>query len=391
MTLSPFSVPAALTILSQLALFVAFSVSLGVTALMVKIAIPDVPDNRRKQHKVPNPTAGGVGILAGVILGALSPFALVFVASALGLFDQVSIAKVKEIIEEQAFDLLFLIGPVCAATLGYIDDLKDLKPTIKLVVMVVLASAVASFRPVTFIAISHNAAIHLPMILAVIGSVFWILVVTNTVNFMDGSNGMAMGCAAIVLYTFGRLLTDANGLYHFPLLGAGGGLHHLGFAALLGFLPWNVWRGRIFAGDTGALGVGLLVASLGLALAGGARVPVWAVTLCLLPMLTDVILTVLWRLSKGHNVTTAHRHHAYQVLVKSGLSHIQVGLIYWVLTALCCVTAAWAANPSHIESTVRDVDTNLYSFLSFFIALALLSLLHWGVRRYGHVANLNHA
>jgi UDP-GlcNAc:undecaprenyl-phosphate/decaprenyl-phosphate GlcNAc-1-phosphate transferase len=363
-------------------------VSCFATGVMVKVAIPDVPDYRRKQHRLPNPTAGGVGIMLGAIFAALLPYLVIYAAWHATGAQVYEIVIAKGVAGEKAYDLLFLIAPVCVAILGFVDDKRDLSARFKLMVLIALAFGVSLWRPVTFISIGANMWIHLPFVVGVAGSILWVLVVTNCVNFMDGSNGMAMGCSALVLAAFGVMLDNTDGMRDFEVVGAGGALHFIVLGAIIGFLPWNIIGGRIFAGDTGALSVGLFLASLGLALAGGARVPIWAVALCLLPMLTDVILTVAWRALRRENVTQAHRSHAYQILLQTGLSHFQVGLIYWTLTAICCLLAVWASNPGFLEQR-RPSNINFDSFLAFWGALVTLILLYSFVRRYARLHDLN--
>jgi UDP-GlcNAc:undecaprenyl-phosphate/decaprenyl-phosphate GlcNAc-1-phosphate transferase len=354
-----------------LILIIAFGASLLATRIMIQIGVPDVPDFRRKQHRLPNPTAGGVGILAGILVAALW-----------GWLSTPALVQVH--------DLFYLVAPVCGAILGLVDDIKDLNAKLKLAVMVALAGGIGHLVPVRAIAFGGETVIALPLIVAVCGSMLWVLVITNAINFMDGSNGMAMGCSAITCLAFGVLLANAGGHSAHDLQKAGGLLHWITSAALLGFLPWNVWRGRIFAGDTGSLAIGLLISSLGLALAAWARVPVWAVGLCVLPMLTDVILTVVWRISKRHDLTKGHRHHAYQILLRTGLSHVQVAALYWCLTALCCATAIWICHsPSAAPQGHVAADQVQLSLIWFGVWLAVLSALYMVTRRHARIRGLN--
>jgi UDP-GlcNAc:undecaprenyl-phosphate/decaprenyl-phosphate GlcNAc-1-phosphate transferase len=112
-------------------------------------------------------------------------------------------------------------------------------------------------------------------------------------------------------------------------------------SACLGFLVWNAFTGSIFAGDSGALFVGLMCGAFG----------VWAVklgvypllvALCFLPLLVDVIMTVLLRLARRQNVLEPHSEHAYQRLIKAGLSHLGAARFYWLRSLFCGVIAMWA-------------------------------------------------
>jgi UDP-N-acetylmuramyl pentapeptide phosphotransferase/UDP-N-acetylglucosamine-1-phosphate transferase len=158
----------------------------------------------------------------------------------------------------------------------------------------------------------------------------------NTVNFMDGANGMAMGCSGIGLLGLAGLLVlmpvAGPQSYHLASLGV------IGFGACCGFLVWNAGLGRVFSGDVGALFVGLLCGTLGvLAVRVGANP--FSVVLCFLPMLIDVILTIILRLSRGENVLQAHAKHGYQLSIRNGASHLATSSYYWFLTAGCALIA----------------------------------------------------
>ena len=106
------------------------------------------------------------------------------------------------------------------------------------------------------------------------------------------------------------------------------------FGALAGFLLHNL-RGRLYAGDAGALGLGALFAALSLA----SGLDIWTIATLALPFLIDVLLTLAWRLKHGRNLLDAHLDHAYQFLIKGGWSHLETALLYWGLTATAAVLA----------------------------------------------------
>jgi Fuc2NAc and GlcNAc transferase len=171
--------------------------------------------------------------------------------------------------------------------------------------------------------------------LSVTGSVLWLLVCSNAVNFQDGANGLAMGSGGISLCGMAGLAALAGGPLDVIvlLLGLGAGCG--------GFLVWNVPAGRLFAGDTGSLAVGFALGTGGLVLAR-LGVNELLVALCLLPMLADVILTVVWRIRHDGGVrvlTRPHRHHLYQWMIRSGVPVRRVARLWWGKSAACCALA----------------------------------------------------
>jgi UDP-GlcNAc:undecaprenyl-phosphate/decaprenyl-phosphate GlcNAc-1-phosphate transferase len=288
------------------------------TRIMIAIRIPDNPDAARKMHRKITPTSGGVGIIAGTLAG-------------LGFLGLSGALPAQPI-------LYACVGLSClAGLLGFVDDVFVLGPKLKLLMMVMIAAVfVVAFARIETLALLPDITVPLGPIVGGIGTIFWLLVMVNTVNFMDGANGLSMGCSAIGLSFLSGLL---------PMVGGDQGAV-LGFvvaAACVGFLAWNAFSGSIFAGDSGALFVGLICGSLG----------VWAVTLgvhplcvtlCFLPMLVDVILTVLLRLARRQNVLEAHNEHAYQRMIKAGVSHLAAARFYWLRSLLCGLLALGAAH-----------------------------------------------
>ena len=306
-----------------LAFIVALLTSLIVTRLVMAIGISDQPDEARKLHKKVTPTSGGIGIMAGISSG----LAYGALNLEIGLYPKI-----------YACIVLAIVG----GGLGLLDDIKAMGSKRKLLFMLIATSGFAVFGArIETLMISPNLAVPLGIIIGSIGTIFWLLVMVNTVNFMDGANGMAMGCAAL-----GLLGLWALNIAHMPsntLFKNEGGddfafVAFVGGAACIGFLFWNAVSGKVFAGDCGALSVGLLCGSLGV-FAVIAGVNALAVATCFLPMLTDVILTVIVRIKRRQNVLLAHSDHAYQVAIRHGASHVYTAGRYWLATFFCVVSA----------------------------------------------------
>jgi UDP-GlcNAc:undecaprenyl-phosphate/decaprenyl-phosphate GlcNAc-1-phosphate transferase len=361
---------------------VAFIVSLVVTGVMVKVGVPDVPDYRRKQHRVPNPTAGGVGILAGMVAaGFVSQIYLGIITS---FSAPVTLWMWIQIILTGPF--YFLI-PILAGCIGFADDVRDLKPHVKLLLLVLLSSSsIYQFGWVEEILFAAGTSLVLPAFLGILGTLLWYLVITNTVNFMDGSNGLAMTCAAVGLVGIAIVLTaSATGTFlDFSTIMGGGSIWWV-VSAIIGFLFWNAPNGKIFAGDTGAIAVGMTIAWI--SVGATEKIGVFPIVICFLPMLVDAILTVVWRITKRQQLTTAHAHHAYQVLLRAGLSHGKVAVIYCCLTFACVVAGYFGVATA--DGTTRE-DIWLGSVIAFLGMLTFLSVCYAFVRAFATRNSLNH-
>ena len=285
----------------------------------------DAPDGGRKQQAAPVPRTGGLGIFLSlcivVAIGAVS----------LGVFDGTSVAPWKIV------GVLALV--ITPFLIGFADDWLGLRALTKLCLL--LAWAIAGASPFLLSGTLAGFVIGL----AAIG---WLVVMTNAVNFMDGSNGLAIGSAGLIVIglfpLYAVMMMCDNGCGPDPVGGLGLLAQFAFFGSVTGFLFWNM-RGVLYAGDTGSLGSGGLIGLMTLyyvsATLDGLRAVLFALTLCL-PFLIDVLLTLVWRTMKGRNLLVAHTDHAYQRLKARGWGHVTAALVWWGMTALCIVAATAA-------------------------------------------------
>jgi UDP-N-acetylmuramyl pentapeptide phosphotransferase/UDP-N-acetylglucosamine-1-phosphate transferase len=252
--------------------------------------------------------------------------------------------------------------------LGLADDILKLRAVVKLGLMTLAAFAMAALGlRADVMGFWPDAVVALPLVLALAGSVLWLVVVTNAVNFMDGANGLAMGMAGIA----------ALGL---AVCGAVIGAEHITLASvalaggLAGFLLWNV-RGLLFVGDAGALFTGAVLAGLGLEMVRLRPDLMFVPPILLLPFLSDVLLTLAWRAKHGKPLWVAHLDHTYQVAIKTGLKHTQVAGVH----------AVWALNAAVVAVGATLVG-GYAPIVAFVALLAISTWVHWKVRRAG-VAN----
>ncbi|GIU66045.1 glycosyltransferase family 4 protein [Candidatus Phycosocius spiralis] len=297
---------------------------------MIVWSIKDVPDSKRKLHLTPTPTAGGVGIMAGTVLGLMT----LWIATPSAISPPL---------------LMCLALGLSGGGLGLWDDITNAGPKLKLVLMVALTLSFVLFGlRIEYLPLLTGLDLELGPILGGFGTLIWLLVMVNVVNFMDGANGLAIGSAFIGLLGLMGLRLIETPLDDSELTSAF--LCAVCSAACIGFLYWNVRDGRIFAGDSGALFIGLMVGGLG-AWACVDGVNPFAVALCFLPMLSDVILTILWRIGQKADLFQAHRDHVYQRAIQFGYSHGQVAFVYWGLTLLC-VIGAWLGQKLGASATL---------------------------------------
>jgi len=288
-----------------------------VVRLMISLRVMDTPE-ARKAHIRPTPKGGGVGIVVAFLVG------IAF------LYRFAEFARVGD-----PYFLGVIEAASAIAIVSLLDDVYDWPFTIKLATQVAAALVavgsglyVADFR-VPFVDLPPSAAIGIP------ATLIWLLFVTNAMNFIDGLNGLASGVSLIAALFLAYIAFSHGGAFGYAassLLAAG----------LLGFLPFNFPRARIFMGDVGSQFCGFVLAVLAVV---ASRFEGVELSFLLMPMLLsgvlfDVGFTLIRRKLAGENLTKPHRGHLYQVAHRSGVSPVAISLLHWgfaVLGGLVCL------------------------------------------------------
>jgi UDP-N-acetylmuramyl pentapeptide phosphotransferase/UDP-N-acetylglucosamine-1-phosphate transferase len=273
---------------------VAFLVAGALVPLLVGFAVGrnllDVP-NLRSSHEVPTPRLGGVAIVLGTWVG---------------------VALLRP---EGAWPLLAaatLIGAV-----GLADDLSNLHFGAKAAAQTLVASGLLFFYPPQIV----SDAPEVWGIAAFVTGVFWIVVLSNAFNFMDGIDGFIGGVALVnVLF-----LAALAGEEFLPAVAG----------ATAGFLVWNINPASIFLGDSGAyfLGFGLAAVALYAPVGQEGWTPrgFVACVLVFTPLLFDTAYTLVRRLrtGAGKNIFSAHREHIYQRITPTTGMHRRTSNLYY--------------------------------------------------------------
>lgn len=286
---------------------VSLSVAAGTIPLIIRLAtrwqLLDHPDGGRRQHLRPVPRLGGIAVFAGILaaLGAMK------VAGYLGIG---SMQPITPLLPAMVVSCCILFA------IGLLDDLRGVKPVIKLSGQTVAALIVigAGFG-IDQISLGPGNSISLGMAGTVL-AVIWLVGMSNSYNLVDGLDGLAGTVGVIALATL-ALAATALGVetvaFHCAALAG----------ALVGFLLFNLSPARIFLGDSGSLVVGFLLAILSIEAATGgdgelhALVPIFALSYLLL----DTGLAMARRWLRGEPLSRADGRHVHHQLRALGLSN----------------------------------------------------------------------
>ena len=275
----------------------------------------DRPTAGRHHHAAPVPRLGGVAIFLTFASGtgiALIASKLLRVNPPLSIHTALGMAL-----------------PACLIfVLGLCDDRFSLGPFLKFGVQAIAAVWLYSNGlGIHWLALYGHGALRIWVGLPL--TVFWVLLITNAFNLIDGLDGLAAGSALIsAISILAVALVGHNELMIFMVV--------VLIGAICGFLPFNSFPASIFMGDSGSLFIGFLLAALAMG-AGrsidattGAAVPIFAFGLPIL----DVTLAVMRRSLRGHPLFRGDTDHIHHKLQRQGLSHRHAVMVLYAVTAV---------------------------------------------------------
>jgi UDP-GlcNAc:undecaprenyl-phosphate GlcNAc-1-phosphate transferase len=310
-----------------------FAGSLGATWLCkkaaIKFGIVDKPDDLVKTHKEPIAYLGGLGMLIGLAVGVLTG---------------IGCLRSEEFFGPALKWLLgILAGGAIACFVGLADDILDIKPWQKIlgqVVAAVVLLLVGIMPGLRYVAGPLNLPLPhgFEMILGIIVVVFFVVGATNSLNLLDGLDGLCAGVTAIItiamLLLAVHLATWGYSEIGDPVriiicLGLVGGV--------CGFLPFNRYPAKIFMGDAGSMLLGFMVAALMLLFAE--RVPRWwlaSIVVFGLPIL-DTAVAMVRRLLNHRPLFVSDRGHIYDQMIDRGIPLKKTVTICYVLAGAYAV------------------------------------------------------
>ena len=295
-----------------LAFFIALLASLVLTvpvrALALRVGMVDLP-GPRKVHVQPIPLLGGLAMYAGVVLGVLF------------LFNGPAGAQIAGI----------LAGATLIAAVGILDDRGLLHHQVKLFIGMPLAAGIlllSGIRAQVFSTLLGGGSGDL---LDIALTIVWVVGITASFSILDHMDGLCAGIAAMASAFF-AMLAYLNGQTLVTVLAAAV------LGAATGFLRWNFRPAKIFMGDSGAMFLGFLMATLGLKLRleNSNMLSAWVVPVLVLgATIFDTTLVTISRSRRGLlPFATPGKDHAAHRLANLGLGQRGAVLGMYILGAV---------------------------------------------------------
>ena len=323
-----------------IALIVALAATPAVIVLADKTGAMDAPD-ARKVHKGPMPRIGGLAIYCGFMVSVLL------------------MLNFGELAPEMANGVIgLLLGGTLIVIIGLIDDYKNLPAKVKLLGQIVAACVVVYFDVrIDFITDPFGDYLYLEY-LAAPATVFWIVGLTNTVNLIDGLDGLAAGVSTIASITIMLVALQENvtlvALFTAALAGAA-----------IGFLRYNFNPARIFMGDTGSMFLGFILAGVSVigAVKSTATIALIVPILALGLPIMDTTFAIIRRYRGGVPIFKPDKGHLHHRLLDLGFSQKQAVLLMYVISALLGLSAVALNEVSGYMAIVIVVCVLLVVFL----------------------------
>ncbi len=278
-----------------------------ITPLVKRLAIwwgaVDQP-NQRKVHAKIMPRLGGLGIYIAFLI------AFLFIAP------------------KTLLTYAILLGATIIVITGALDDRYQLSPKVKLVgqmiaaLVVVFAGLQVEFVNLPFEGVWNFGWFGIPFTL------FWIIGITNAVNLIDGLDGLAAGVSGIgtaVIFVMSFIIGNPTASYLSVIL----------LGAIIGFLFYNFHPAKIFMGDTGALFLGFMLASM--SILGFKYVTLFAFIVPILILgvpISDTFFAIIRRWVNNKPISEPDKNHLHHRLLQIGFSHRQTVIIIYLVSML---------------------------------------------------------
>lgn len=289
--------------------------------LAFRVGAVDNP-NARRVNKVPMPTSGGLAIFMSFLVASLG---LIPIASKGAMFfGQTYFSYILPVV----------IGATVITLTGFLDDLYELSPKLKMFGILIGAVIVWAFTDFKFdsfkIPFGGPLLVFGPF-LTLFLTVLWIVSITNAINLIDGLDGLVSGVSIISLVTMAIVsyffLPQKDFFLTLTIL--------VLISAITGFFPYNYHPAMIYLGDTGALFIGFMIGVLSLqGLKNSTAVAVVTPVIILGVPIMDTIVAIIRRSLSGQKFYEPDKMHLHHRLLSMGFTHRGAVLVVYGITML---------------------------------------------------------
>lgn len=312
-----------------LAFITAFVITPYTIRFAHKVGAVDIPNDRRVNKK-PMPRLGGLAVISGFLVSAIYLIVTMHIEN-----------KIDFVAEGLNKKLLgFLLGILVLGITCFLDDVKGIKPLVKLAGQTLAAIIVVSSGVLidNFTIPFKENNVMLNEVFSYILTIGWIVGITNAINLIDGLDGLSSGITLISCISLLIIFSlNESPLIAIVLITALAG-------AIVGFIPYNFNPAKTFIGDVGSNFMGFVIAVisiLGVAKTYTAIVIVAPIIVLALPIF-DTLWAIVRRIVKTKSIKgvfKADKGHLHHRLMARGYTQKQAVLILYGITATFGMTA----------------------------------------------------
>lgn len=314
-----------------------------VIALAKKIGAIDIPEDERRVHTIPIPRIGGLAIFFAFLIS-------------LAIFSDLSSQKVMGLV----------LSSMVIVITGLIDDVRGLKARTKLLLQIIAASILFyyGFRIEFFTNLFETTEIVRIGLMSFPITVFWIVGITNTINLIDGLDGLAVGISTIaaitlayVSFSFGR---NETLLLSLMLIGAN-----------MGFLPYNFNPAKIFMGDTGALFLGFILAAISIegALKSATAIAIFIPLIALGLPIFDTTFAIFRRIINKKPLMEADKQHLHHRLLSLGMNQKRAVLMLYLIASLLGISVVLLINDLVLNTVITVAISGFLIYIPIMISI----------------------
>lgn len=295
-------------ILTVVAFIISFSGTYFLIGFLARKNVLDIP-KIRSNHDVAIPRGAGIAVISSLVISILIWGSRYHV---------------------DLYLLLSLVIPIILLSgISFLDDKKHVSPVIRIFVQLIAVVIALTYMPHTtsFTHMIHHILseimdVNIPncylenIYLEYAIVIFWWLWCINLYNFMDGINGITATQTICMMTGFICIGRIHLGIWIYE------DITIFIIASMLGFLPFNIYKARIFLGDVGSIPLGFLFGYLFIVYAEEQLiVPIVAISSY---YILDSSYTLLYRIMRGEKFWLPHTMHFFQQAVRNGQTHFEV-------------------------------------------------------------------
>ena len=326
-----------------------------------RVGAVDEP-NARRINKVIMPSGGGLAIFITFLVSTLIFMPLV-------LKEHVWLKSYFDYI------LPVVVGGLIVTATGFMDDIYELKPKVKMLGIIAGAVVVWAFTDFHFDSFKipfGGPLLEFSSVVTFLLTIIWIISITNAMNLIDGLDGLVSGVSIISLGTMSLVsyffLPQTDFYLTITIL--------VLIASIAGFFPYNYNPAIIYLGDTGALFIGFMIGVLSLqGLKNSTAVAVVTPVIILGVPILDTGVAIIRRKLSGRPVMEADKMHLHHRLLAMGFTHRGAVLVVYGIAILFSLIAILLNVSSRFGGVLLMVG------LAFTLEVFIEGLGIWGVGR----------